>query len=77
MATQHPARTLVEILTEVVAHDEDQPTHGSNCACMDKYIREIWRQIDAAIPTPESDWERRIGARSRMAYLLRVVGSRL
>jgi hypothetical protein len=32
--------TLEEILKEMIKHSEENPTHGYDCACKDKYIRQ-------------------------------------
>lgn len=65
-------RTLVEILDDAVAHGVHNPKHGTNCACMDKLIRELKRQILTVIPTSgtEPDWEKRVDAGSRVRYVL-------
>lgn len=67
-------RTLAAILADVVQHGKDNPTHGTNCACLDKYIREVRAQIAGQVPSSESEpnWERRIDARSRIKYVLNV-----
>jgi hypothetical protein len=65
-------RSLVDILAEAVQHGKDNPTHGGNCACLDRLIWELKRQIHSVIPSSaeEPEWERRTDARWRVTYLL-------
>ena len=72
-------RTLKEILDDVVRHGRNYPTHGSDCICMDAYIREVRAHINAATPfsSMEADnnrevWERRMDALMRMSHVLDV-----
>jgi hypothetical protein len=69
-ANEH--RSLVDILAEAVQHGKDNPTHGGNCACLDRLIWELKRQIHSVIPSSaeEPEWERRTDARWRVTYLL-------
>lgn len=46
-------RPLWEVLADVVAHGEECPSHGINCACVDKYIREVRQHINRVIPEVE------------------------
>lgn len=47
------ARPLWTILADVVAHGEQCPTHGMNCACVDPLIREIRQHLNRVIPEVE------------------------
>lgn len=38
-------KTLENIIECVVAHHEDYPAHGVNCACLDKYIQAARRLL--------------------------------
>ncbi len=69
-------RTLADVLQDVVRHGLDNPTHGFNCACLDKFIREVRSAVHQVAPTSETEpeWEKRIDARNRVAYVLRAVG---
>jgi hypothetical protein len=67
-----PSRPLVEILVDVVEHGKDQPTHGIDCSCMGKLIREIRGQVNSVLPSSheEPDWEPRLNARRRVSYVM-------
>lgn len=69
-------RTLSQIIEEAVRHGYDNPSHGVDCSCMDKYAQEIKQQISRAIPpdtgsTTDIHWK--IDARHRVATILRMV----
>lgn len=50
------ARSLEEILSDVVQHGKDNPNHGFNCTCMDQFIREVRDQVKSVIAdTPGRD----------------------
>lgn len=67
-------RSLVAILEDAIQHGKDNPTHGTNCACMDRLIRELKAQVNQVLPTSESEpsWEVRLDSRSRVSYLMRA-----
>ena len=53
-----PERGLLEVVREVIKHQEDHPSHGINCSCMDSRIWEIRRMIMPLVPDfPEDDAE--------------------
>lgn len=74
-------RTLADILTEVVQHGVDNPSHGTGCVCMDKYVREVRLQVSKVIPpdgrTTEEDWavgvHERLEAKARIRHVLMMV----
>jgi hypothetical protein len=80
-------RTLADILRDAADHGRDNPTHGTNCACMDKYIREIRLVVAAVLSTvdgpEELEWRgenkgvpkpsRKLDARWRISYVLGAV----
>jgi len=41
------SRSLAEIFKSVEAHYQMNPNHGSGCACMDAYVKEIRNQLPA------------------------------
>jgi hypothetical protein len=43
-------RPLYAILTDVVQHGVDNPKHGTDCACLDKYIYELRAHVVRALP---------------------------
>lgn len=69
-------RSLIDVLKDVIAHGQEQPRHGANCACLDKYIREVRLELEAVMPprvTPDvsaDDWERRFDAECRVRHVL-------
>jgi hypothetical protein len=74
-------RLLADILAEAVQHGVDFPSHGVDCACMDRLVREIRLQVSKAIPpdgrTTDSDWAKpihdRITAKARIRSILRMM----
>lgn len=48
-------KTLGDILRMILAHRRENPTHGTNCACMDFYAWVIAAQIREAIEAPYYD----------------------
>jgi hypothetical protein len=71
-------RLLADILEEAVEHGREFPSHGVNCACMDRLVREIRLQVSKAIPpdgrTTDSDWAApihdRVTAKARIRSVL-------
>jgi hypothetical protein len=71
-------RTLTEIIREAVQHGVDFPTHGEDCVCMDRLIREVRLQVTAALPIRPSldgyvsteEWSRDFSARTRARIIL-------
>jgi hypothetical protein len=73
-------RPLYAILEEVVQHGRDNPTHGTDCVCMDKFSYEVTRHVSRAVPpdTGEGDdVHSRLDGRFRIAHILRMVGNKL
>lgn len=74
-------RLLADILADVVAHGWEHPRHGIDCACMDRFSREIRLQVSKAIPpdgrTTDSDWaapiQERLNAKARIRHVLMMV----
>ena len=67
-------RPLSVILEDVVQHGVDNPTHGTDCACLDQYIREVRTQISKAVPPDRGvtdDVHLRLDGRFRIAHVLR------
>lgn len=70
-------RTLADIMQDAVRHGITHPTHGSDCSCMDNYVRELRQHISKAMPpdtnyeemTPE-DRHARLDARDRIGGIL-------
>ena len=58
------ARSLTEIYNEILHHYELQPHHSTTCACLDKWISELERQI------PKSDDKLAIKAEAALANVL-------
>jgi hypothetical protein len=79
-------RPLFEILADVVQHGVDSPTHGVDCACMDKFIRELRIHVHRATPPyvstetisdPEARavlYRSHVDAVSRMGYIFQTLG---
>lgn len=67
-------RSFADILQDAVRHGLDNPTHGTNCTCMDRLIRELRSDVRLVVPSSavQPDWEKRVDARSRVAYILRA-----
>jgi len=71
-------RLLADILAEAVQHGMDFPSHGVDCACNDRFVREIRLQVSKAIPpdgrTSEGNWaegiHERITAKARIKSIL-------
>lgn len=64
---------LYAILQRVVAHGQEHPTHGTDCACMDTFIGEVRRQITRAVPAgphPDEEWRFNADAKARIAWVL-------
>lgn len=53
---------LDAMLREIENHHRDNPQHGVNCDCMDKYIRRLRSLTKTAIP----------GAQNRIDYVIRA-----
>jgi hypothetical protein len=55
------ASKLTEIVAEIEKHHLENPDHGTNCACLDTYIRQVRKMttVDNA------------GAQRRIDYVLR------
>lgn len=85
-------RTLAAILAEAVSHSLQYPDHGTNCVCMDNYIREVRAHANRAIPeywtgaiTAEnvdepmnwSAWREHNDAKARVSYILGLVARNL
>lgn len=54
--------TLGDMLYTILAHRRSNPTHGANCACMDRYSWLIRSQMKEVIDKPhheQSDEERK------------------
>jgi hypothetical protein len=74
-------RLLADILAEAVQHGVDFPSHGVDCACMDRLVREMRLQVSKAIPpdgrTTGDDWAApihdRITAKARIRSVLRMM----
>lgn len=70
-------RSLSEILQDVVNHGLDEPRHGSDCICMDQYVRELRLHVSKAMP-PDTNYEEmsdndrsaRLAARARITGVL-------
>lgn len=43
-------RSLVDVLNAVKVHHNDNPTHGTNCACMDQFVRQVRAMVREANP---------------------------
>lgn len=69
------ARTLADILREVVDHGLENPKHGTHCSCMDAWVYELVPHVIRNIP--DSDWEAQFNARLRIGHVLRLVGGHL
>jgi hypothetical protein len=69
-------RSLADILQDAIKHGLDFPSHGTNCSCMDRFIRELRSDVRMVLPSSavQPDWEKRADARSRVIYLLRAAG---
>lgn len=71
-------RPLIEVLRDAMQHGQDNPGHGGNCACMDKYIRELRAQVRDATTFPEgTPWDQKADGRWRVTYLINVLGRSL
>lgn len=69
---------LRSILRRAVEHGMDYPDHGTNCACLDPIIRELYAEVDAAIPRPDgANVRARLDARWRISYILGVISRRI
>lgn len=53
------------LLEAAVAHCRENPTHGINCACTDRYIREIRQEVES---TAQSELEK-----AKVRYVLGAV----
>jgi hypothetical protein len=77
-----PDRPLWAILVDVVAHDDEFPTHGTDCVCMDQFAYEVRRHIGRALPatddvatwTNTEKWSKAFGQRMRIRHVLRMAG---
>jgi hypothetical protein len=68
-------RTLVEVLAEAVRHGHDNPSHGSNCSCMDHLIRELRVHVLCSLPEmsgrgPGDEWMSQQDHRQRVRHIL-------
>ena len=66
---------LYAILERVVQHGVENPTHGTNCACMDAYIWEVRRHISRAVPPDRGEQEdihSRMDDRWRISWVLKI-----
>jgi hypothetical protein len=77
-------RSAAEIMRGAVQHGEDNPTHGTDCVCMDNLIRELRAQITSSIPAYTEDMDNqpemrdhRYKALSRVKYLMMAAGRNL
>lgn len=54
-------RPLHAILADVVQHGVDNPRHGADCACMDRFVYEIRAHVSRVLPeivrVPAEDWD--------------------
>jgi hypothetical protein len=69
-------RPLYAILADVVHHGVDNPKHGTDCACLDKYIYELRAHVTRALPEMGEDSESRqayFAAGFRIAHVLRCI----
>lgn len=73
-------RPLSTILEAVVSHGDVFPGHGTDCVCMDDFIRELSLQMSKAIPPDTGipyDVHLRLDARARIRYLLQSLERKL
>lgn len=72
-------RSLGQVLESVVKHGQENPSHGTNCACVDRYIQELRIHVNRAmgvyaqLPPGSPDWEKRFEARMRVAHVLTLL----
>ena len=79
--TKKVNRTIAEIVTDILQHRDENPTHGTNCACLDKYAREIKVQLIEVMPwmfsyNPEissEEWKARVDKKSSVAHVLGMI----
>ncbi len=76
------ARTLWQVLEDAVQHGVEWPSHGTDCACLDKYSYELKHHILRALPerTLEAyqnsdEWAKDFNARMRVKHLLRMASN--
>lgn len=48
--------SLHQIGSEIEAHFEENPSHGFNCVCMDKYLSAMRTQLIHAMPESHTAW---------------------
>jgi hypothetical protein len=71
-------RPLYEVLAEIVMHSWQEPSHSTNCVCMDKYARELKHHVHRVIPElrmsdDQASWDDNLRARHRIAHVLGMV----
>lgn len=69
------SRHLSTILADVVRHGVDNPTHGTDCACLDRYVWEVRAHISKAVPPDRGatdDVHLRLDGRFRIAHVLKL-----
>lgn len=65
-------RPLYAILEEVARHNDGYPTHGANCACMDRFSFEIKRHIGRVL-SDEQDADHTRKLSWRIAHIFGMV----
>lgn len=43
-------RPLYAVLEDIIQHGVENPTHGTNCACMDRFSYELHAHVSRALP---------------------------
>lgn len=77
-------RPLYEILADVAHHQDEFPTHGTDCVCMDKFSYEVRRHVARALgPDDEDRWtdrtkyDKAFARRMRVRHVLRAAARSL
>jgi hypothetical protein len=65
------------IIEEIMVHQDEFPTHGPACICMDNYAREIRAHLFRSVPSEEwnnsTEWADNFQRRERVHYVLSMV----
>lgn len=64
-------RNIGDVIRDMTDHGKENPTHGVNCACKDKWIREA--RVMMSEPHPTEDRYTPKGWRANRDYILSVL----
>lgn len=79
MGDENLVKELMQYIREIAQHQVDYPTHGTNCACMDRFsqamradIRQVLESFDKSGRLPSGSHEG-LQAKFRVTHVLQMI----